>query len=100
MRTLHLTLKKRWFDLIASGVKTQEYREIKPYWEKRLIGSDYDLVSFRNGYSKTSPTVTVRLLSITKGIGLPMWGAPAGEKVFILWLGEIILLTGGDNFGI
>ena len=34
---LHLTLKKKWFDMILSGEKTEEYREIKPYWIKRLL---------------------------------------------------------------
>jgi hypothetical protein len=37
MKVLHLTLKKRWFDMIASGEKTEEYREIKPYWAARLL---------------------------------------------------------------
>lgn len=37
MKILHLTLKKKWFDMIASGEKKEEYREIKPYWEKRFI---------------------------------------------------------------
>lgn len=36
-KTLTLSLKKKWFDMIASGEKTEEYREIKPYWEKRLL---------------------------------------------------------------
>ena len=34
MKYLQLTLKKKWFDLILSGEKKEEYREIKPYWEK------------------------------------------------------------------
>lgn len=37
MRTLNLTLKKKWFDMIASGEKKEEYREIKPYWFQRLV---------------------------------------------------------------
>lgn len=37
MRILHLTLKKKWFDMIASGEKKEEYREIKPYWISRLV---------------------------------------------------------------
>ncbi len=37
MKTLHLTLKKGWFDMIASGEKKEEYREIKPYWIRRFI---------------------------------------------------------------
>lgn len=37
MKILHLTVKKKWFDMIASGEKTEEYREIKSYWVNRLI---------------------------------------------------------------
>ena len=33
---LPLTLNKKWFDMILSGVKKEEYREIKPYWIKRF----------------------------------------------------------------
>lgn len=33
---LIFTLKKQWFEKIKSGEKTVEYREIKPYWTKRL----------------------------------------------------------------
>ena len=33
---LTFNLKKEWFDKIKSGEKTHEYREIKPYWEKRI----------------------------------------------------------------
>ena len=37
MKILDLPLKAKWYDMIESGVKTDEYREIKPYWEKRLL---------------------------------------------------------------
>lgn len=33
---LTFTLKKQWFEKIKSGEKTVEYREVKPYWTKRL----------------------------------------------------------------
>lgn len=36
-KILHLTLKKKWFDMIASGEKKEEYREIKPHWASRLL---------------------------------------------------------------
>lgn len=36
MKILKLTLKKEWFDMILSGEKDEEYREIKPYWVTRL----------------------------------------------------------------
>lgn len=36
-KTLHLTLKKKWFDMVVSGEKKEEYREIKPYWIDRFL---------------------------------------------------------------
>lgn len=40
MKVLDLPLKGKWYDMIASGKKREEYREIKPYWEIRLV--DYN----------------------------------------------------------
>lgn len=37
MKTLDLVLKKKWYDMIESGEKTEEYREIKPYWIVRMM---------------------------------------------------------------
>lgn len=37
MKTLTLPLKKKWFDLIKSGVKKEEYREASCYWTSRLL---------------------------------------------------------------
>lgn len=39
-------LKKYWYDKIKSGEKTVEYREVKPYWEKRLFGNCCDVVPY------------------------------------------------------
>jgi len=53
-----MTLKKKWFDLILSGEKINEYRELKEYWTTRLFKTRFKLKSnhvlFRNGYSKDS----------------------------------------------
>lgn len=88
---LHLTLKRKWFDMIASGEKREEYREMKHYWHQRLQGKRYDAVKFRNGYSKISPTVTVELLGILIGErGETKWGAPEDRDVYVLRLGEIL----------
>jgi hypothetical protein len=89
MRILNLTLKKKWFDMIASGRKLEEYRQTKEYWHSRLA-KEYDAVRFRNGYSKDAPTLTVELLGVTIGFGMLAWGAPCDEKVYILHLGDII----------
>lgn len=90
MNILHLTLKKQWFDMIASGQKKEEYREIKPYWEKRLIiGTHFDAVSFRNGYSKDAPKMLVECKGVFTGHGVLAWGAPKA-KCFVVMLGDII----------
>ena len=57
-KVLTLTISKEWFDLIASGVKNEEYREIKPYWAERLLYIDKSVVgvikSFKEWKSKKS----------------------------------------------
>lgn len=41
---LQLSLKKQWFEITKTGIKTEDYREITPYWIKRLVDKDI----FRN----------------------------------------------------
>ncbi len=54
MNTLHLTLKKVWFDLMVSGVKRFEYR--KPSnWIATRLAKDYDVIKFVNGYGNDKP---------------------------------------------
>jgi len=36
MNPLILHLKLEYWDAIAKGIKTVEYRECKPYWQKRI----------------------------------------------------------------
>lgn len=49
MRVLTLAIKKEWFDMIASGVKREEYREIKPYYDSRF-NKPITHIRFTNGY--------------------------------------------------
>ena len=37
MKNLQLSLKTKWFEMTKAGIKTEDYREITPYWEKRLF---------------------------------------------------------------
>jgi len=85
---LHLTLKKKWFDMIASGEKKEEYREIKPYWNNRL-NKEFKFVQFRNGYSKDAPTIKIECRGIKVDLGVTDWGAP-NEPVYCILLGDII----------
>lgn len=89
-RVLQMTLKKRWFDMIKAGVKKEEYREIKAYWEARLVGQEYDAIEFVNGYSPSSPRFTIEYFGYTIGQGREEWGGIPGQNVFRLKLGSII----------
>lgn len=62
MKILHLNLKKKYFEQILSGEKKFEYREIKKYWIKRLQKKKYDLIEFKNGYSKDARKFYVEYL--------------------------------------
>lgn len=103
MKILHLTLKKKWFDMIASGEKKEEYREKKDYWINRLCDFDlclktnsyenfkgYTEIHFRNGYSKDCPKMNIECKGIRLGEGKEEWGAEPGKKYFVIELGEII----------
>lgn len=96
MKILHLTLKKKWFDMIESGEKKEEYREIKDYWKSRLCCGfpslyseiDFDVVSFRNGYTKDAPVINLKWEGMDVREGRPEWGAEVGKKYFVIKLGE------------
>jgi hypothetical protein len=111
MKILHLTLKKKWFDLIRSGEKKEEYREIKKYWIDRLAEysmieysgtiaeglidnvtvfeyKHFDIIRFTNGYGKNAPTFDIECKSISIGTGKPEWGGEG--QTFIISLGKII----------
>ncbi len=116
MKTLKLTLKKKWFDMILSGEKKEEYRDVKPYFNSRLslipnsyfkgwanesmadyytkdddnFVYDYDAIEFTNGYNPKSPKITIEFKSIRVSKGNESWGAEKDVLYFVLEMGEII----------
>lgn len=82
---LHLVLKAKWFDMILTGEKKEEYREIKDYWTKRLYGHLLRYVVFHRGY--TDNIMIFKIDTITAGYGNPYWGAPLTRTVYIIKLG-------------
>lgn len=111
MKVLDLPLKKEWYDMIESGIKQEEYREIKSYWCKRFLKLDTALFSYRNNYEScnvnqythirfrygyTKRTILFKLNDISIGYGNPEWGAPKDKEVFILKLGNRIEQEYGD----
>ncbi len=96
---LILPIKKKWYDMILSGEKKEEYREIKPYYRSRLHNegflNQYGLptlyqgrVLFRNGYAGNSPLFEA-LCSLDIKTGRLEWGAEAGKEYYVLKILEI-----------
>ena len=46
-KVLTLTVRKQWFDMIVANEKTEEYREIKPYWVARLFQNNSNIVDMK-----------------------------------------------------
>lgn len=96
MEVIHLTLKKKWFDMILSGEKKEEYREMKPYWNTRLRNKktyclrNIDLIVFKNGYQKNARTISIECEKIQMREGKKEWGAEVGQHYFVLILGNIV----------
>ncbi len=93
MKVLHLTLKKKWFDMIGNP-KDEEYRDESPWIRSRLMTSNgehknYDVVTFSNGYGKNVPKKTFVYKGFRFGEGCMAWGA-TGNPQFIIKLGERI----------
>lgn len=89
---LTLPIKRKWFDMIVSGEKKEEYREIKPYWTSRILRYGYAGLNFwvriKSGCQKDAPYADL-LVKKTVGFGRPEWGAPADRKVYILRIIDI-----------
>lgn len=96
---LHLNLHKKWFDMIYKGIKTEEYREVKPFYERifdehgriKVKGIWYCpedvILCFSNGYKKDRPQKLFFCDGLRLGYGKKEWGAPE-TPVFILQVGE------------
>lgn len=105
---LVLPIKKKWYDMILSGEKKEEYRSYSPYWIKRFYNAgmmefihaaagDYykakrcthRLVKFRNGYSANSRSFVAEV-SLGVGLGNQQWGAKEGERYLVLKIVKIM----------
>lgn len=91
---LVLPIKKQWFDMIVSGEKKEEYREIKPYYDKRLgyltegTGKITKII-LRNGYRHDSPSVKCKC-TVEIGEGKKEWGADPDINYYIIKIIEIL----------
>ena len=102
-----LILKHKWFDMIAGGVKREEYRDYNHRYLRLAvkIGSlppSQRVIEFRRGYTKTAVKVSVKGIGILRyesapwrlmaeGFKLkPYWGFERNRELIIFRLGEIV----------
>lgn len=108
MKVLNLTLKAKWYDMIVAGVKKEEYREIKDFWQIRLMDWEYrdrgnvapfkewigfkqfDAIHFARGghFHPSVPQMTFKCEGIHVGSGRTEWGAVEGDEYFVIKIGE------------
>ena len=86
-KILHLNLFRKYFDEIAEGTKTIEYRDKTDYWKKRLENREYDVIKFRNGYAKDAPTMLVEYVGLN--VGNPF--------AYEIQLGKVLEVQYNDN---
>lgn len=91
---LILPIKKKWYDMILSGEKKEEYREIKQYYRSRFENLELldvyglprvaeALIRFRNGYGSDCPSFTA-LCSLDIRGGKTEWGAEPNKQYYVL----------------
>ena len=94
--TLVLSVRKKWFDLIKSGEKKEEYRDLTEYWKKRFgfkagYYKNHKYVEFRNGYGKNVPKFKIELKNIQIQYPQKKWidETIKFDNCFVLQLGDI-----------
>ena len=108
---LILPIKRKWLEMIRSGEKKEEYREIKPYYTSRVRnlitymplkdefvvnvvkayedkGVPFDNIVLRGGYNLLAPAIRISG-TITIGEGKPEWGAEPGKEYYIFRIDEV-----------
>lgn len=95
-----LVLKGKWYDMIASGEKKEEYRDAKPFWRKRIVNVIYEadnedlpiVVAFSRGYKKHDMFFVADKIHCTDGDSHPEWGEPETTH-WLIKLGESVELV-------
>lgn len=67
---LILNMKREWFAKIWNGEKTIEYRERKPYWDKRIgnwVGQRGKFVLMVLGYQRRTPAMLLQVDRVSIG---------------------------------
>uniref|UniRef100_UPI00402722A1 hypothetical protein n=1 Tax=Candidatus Scatocola faecipullorum TaxID=2840917 RepID=UPI00402722A1 len=87
LKILHLPMMYEWYDKIASGEKTTEYRQCSDHWNYLFTTKKYDLVRFQRGYYKNPANMLFAIKRIHKWRGAndlnqaEVWAIELGERI-------------------
>ena len=105
--TLNLTMRRKWFDMVAQGIKTEEYRDCENrqvqraylwafnnrYWSKSR-----PVAVFRNGYRMDSRALVVKIVGFDlrgrEEVKHPEWGEPTGRGAHFAIMFDRIIARG------
>lgn len=113
---LELKIKRKWFDMILSGEKKEEYRKYDEYYHCRIGGAiyrknketkkypnfyvynpfmrgleeDYLKVKFTNGYNKNSPYFIANCRVFVRIGGKKEWGANPDNYYYVFEILNIL----------
>jgi hypothetical protein len=112
---IELKIKKKWFDMILSGEKKEEYRTYDEYYHCRIGGAlyrknketkkfpnfyaynpflrgleeDFLTVKFKNGYNSNSPSFIAKCRVFVRTGGKEEWGASLDNNYYVFEILEI-----------
>lgn len=88
---LTLPIQKKWFDMIGSGEKKEEYRADTSYYRSRFAKYEGQemTICLRNGYSYSSPSIICKVVPSRKSGGKAEWGANPNEIYWTLRICEL-----------
>ncbi|RYZ47920.1 MAG: ASCH domain-containing protein [Sphingobacteriales bacterium] len=96
MKPLFLILKGEWYDRILSGEKKEEYRDLTPFWEKRLRKTPTPRqVIFQHGYTRNARRMLVEIEQISVAQPKRRYTdeqADITRRCFVLRLGAVQVL--------
>ena len=92
--TLNLTMRRKWFDMVARGIKTEEYRDCENRQVQRAYlwasnnrdwSESRPVAVFRNGYRMDSRALVVKIVGFDlrgrEEVKHPEWGEPKGVAI-------------------
>ena len=105
--TINLTIMGKWFDMIAQGIKTEEYRDCEfAQVQREFLKASNNrwyfeaphVAVFRNGYTMESRAMAVEIVGYDlrgrESVRHPEWGEPTCRRLhLVVKLGRVLQVS-------